>query len=78
MLSLEVPVIDGLFQADMILDLKTRQVFNIALEVQNPISKNFRIGYSSPYERVREKIMLKHGGFSKLINIDTKSFENYE
>lgn len=33
MISLEVPAIGGLFQTDIVLDLKDRNIFNIALEI---------------------------------------------
>jgi hypothetical protein len=53
--SPEVPV--SMFKIDIVLDLKQRKVFNIALEISDPITKYFRTKYPSPAHRIREKVI---------------------
>ncbi len=74
LISPEVPV--SLFKVDMILDLKQRNLFNLALEVSDPVTKNFRTEYPTPGHRIRERFLIKKGYIP--IEIDTNSFPNYD
>jgi hypothetical protein len=74
MLSPEVPV--SLYQVDIVLDLKQRNLFNIAIEVSDPVTKDFRTEYPSPGERVRTKFLKKKGYLP--VSIDTNSFNGYD
>lgn len=68
MISPEVPV--SIYRIDMVLDLKQRNLFNIALEVSNALTKHFRTGYPTPTDRIRTKVLEKHGFKPVIIDTD--------
>lgn len=72
--SPEVPV--SIYKIDIVLDLKHRSLFNLALEVSDPITKYFRTKFPTPSHRIRDKILIKKG--YKPIEIDTNAFPNYD
>jgi hypothetical protein len=41
----------------MVLDLKDKNIYNIAIDVGNFASKNFRTEYDNPVNRLRKKIL---------------------
>ena len=74
MISPEVPVL--IYRVDMVLDLRHRNLFDLAIEVSSPITKYFRSGYPTPAQRIRDKILMKKG--YKKIEIDTSSLEGFK
>ena len=67
LISPEVKV--GMYSIDMVLDLKQRGLFNLALDITNHKSKYFRSEYPSVASRIRTKVLRKNG--FKVIEIDT-------
>ena len=59
----------SLYRIDIVLDLKDRDLYNLAIEVSSPVTKQFRTAFPSPGQRIRD-ITLRKLGY-KLINIDT-------
>ena len=67
----------SIYSIDVLVDLKDRNYYNLALEVSNPIVKDFRTGYLTPGPRIREKTLKKLGYYP--LEIDTtKIFEGSE
>ncbi len=57
------------------MDLKARKLFNLAVEVTNNATKNFRTNYKSAYHRIRQKLLEKKG--YKYIEIDSDKINNW-
>ena len=62
----------GPYSIDIVLDLKDRKIFNLAIEITNKKTKFFRTASPSVYEIIRSKF-LKLKGY-KEIDIDTTDF----
>lgn len=60
----------------MYLNIPSLKLHNLAIEISNFKSKNFRLEYENPSDRLRKQILKKHG--YNLVEIDTLSIPNYE